>query len=119
MGYIMNIFAATTAAVLMVLSIQPAQAMDGNDLLAGYNSYKRVKAGIAADTDAYQGGQFDGYVSGVFHSAIGIALCVKGDVKDGQIQEVVGQFLETHPESLQRTPVLLATQALMKAFPCK
>ena len=116
---IMNIFVVTTAAVLMVLSIPPAQAMDGNDLLAGYNSYKRVKAGIAAGTDAYKGGFFDGYVSGVFHSSVGIALCVKGDVKDGQIQEVVGQFLETHPASLQRSPVLLATQALMKEFPCK
>ena len=70
--------------------------MDGSDLLAGYNSYKRVKAGSAAGTDAYDGGQFDGYVSGVLHSAVGIALCVPADVKSGQIQELVGQFLETH-----------------------
>lgn len=89
------------------------------DLLAGYNSYKRVKAGIAANTDAYEGGLFDGYVSGVFDSAVGIVLCVSGDVKNGQIQEVVGQFLETHPASRQRLAVLLATQALMQAFPCK
>lgn len=116
---IMNIFVTTIAAVLMVLSIPPAQAMDGNDLLAGYNSYKRVKAGIAEGVDAYQGGVFDGYVSGVFHSAVGIALCVKEDVKNGQIQEAVGQFLETHPASLQRSAVLLATQALMRVFPCK
>lgn len=45
-----------------------ARDMDGNDLLPGYNSYKHVKAGIAVDTDAYQGGLFDGYVSGVFDS---------------------------------------------------
>ena len=115
----MNIFVTTIAAVLMVLSIQPAQAMDGNDLLTGYNSYKRVKAGTAANTDTYAGGLFEGYVSGVFDSSAGIALCVKGDIKNGQIQEVVGQFLETHPASLQRAAVLLATQALMKAFPCK
>lgn len=115
----MNIFVKAIVAVLMVLSIPVAQAMDGNDLLAGYNSYKRVKSGIAANTDAYKGGLFDGYVSGVFDSAVGIALCVKGDVKNGQIQEVVGQFLETHPASRQRSAVLLATQALMQAFPCK
>ena len=115
----MNIFVKAIVSMLMVLSISVAQAMDGNDLLAGYNSYKRVKAGIAAGTDAFDGGQFDGYVSGVFDSAVGIALCVPADVKSGQINEVVGQFLETHPESRQRSAVLLATQALMKAFPCK
>lgn len=48
--------------------------MDGNDLLAGYNSYKRLKAGIAAGADAYVRGQFDGYVSGVFDSAVGLVL---------------------------------------------
>ena len=115
----MNIFVKAMASMLMVLSISVAQAMDGNDLLAGYNSYKRVKAGIAAGTDAYDGGQFDGYVSGVFDSAVGIALCVPVAVKSGQIQEVVGQFLETHSESRQRSAILLSTQALMKAFPCK
>jgi len=115
----MNILVKSIASILMVISIPVAQAMDGNDLLAGYNSYKRVKAGIAAGKDAYHGGQFDGYVSGVFDSAVGIALCVPADVKSGQIQDVVGQFLETHPESRQRSAVLLSTQALMKAFPCK
>jgi hypothetical protein len=115
----MNIFVKAIVAVLMVLSVPAAQAMDGNDLLAGYNSYKRIKAGIAAGADAYAGGQFDGYVSGVFDSAVGLVLCVKGDVKNGQIQEVVGQFLDTHPATRQRSAVLLATQALMTAFPCK
>jgi len=117
----MNIFVTSIAAMLMVLflSTPVAQAMDGSDLLTGYNSYKLVKEGIAANTDAYQGGLFDGYVSGVFDSAVGIVLCVPGDVKNGQIQEVVGQFLETHPASHQRSAVLLTTQALMKAFPCK
>ncbi|MGC2049026.1 MAG: Rap1a/Tai family immunity protein [Gallionella sp.] len=115
----MNIQVKTIASILMVISIPVAQAMDGKDLLAGYNSYKRGKAGIATGKDAYDGGQFDGYVSGVFDSAVGIALCVPADVKSGQIQEVVGQFLETHPESRQRSAVLLSMQALMKAFPCK
>jgi hypothetical protein len=116
---IMNIFVKAIATVLMVLSIPVAQARDGSDLLAGYNSYKRVKAGIAANTDAYEGGLFDGYVSGVFDSGVGISLCVQVYVKNGQIQEVVGQFLETHPASRKRSAVLLATQALMQAFPCK
>lgn len=114
----MKIFVTMIVVAQLALSIPVAQAMDGNGLLAGYDSYKRVKAGIAANTDTYQGGLFEGYVSGVFDSSVGTALCVKGDVKTGQIQEVVGQFLETHPASLQRTAVLLATQALMKAFPC-
>ena len=115
----MNIFVTAVAAVLIALSVPAAHAMDGNDLLAGYDSYKRVKAGIAANSDSYRGGLFDGYVSGVFDSSVGTALCVKGEVKTGQIQEAVGQFLESHPASLKRTAVLLATQALMVAFPCK
>lgn len=115
----MDIFVKAIASVLMFLSMPMAQAMDGNDLLAGYNSYKRVQAGMAAGADAYEGGLFDGYVSGIFDSAVGMALCVKGDVNSGQIQEVVGQFLETHPATRQRPAVLLSTQALMKAFPCK
>ncbi|MEO8331016.1 MAG: Rap1a/Tai family immunity protein [Gallionella sp.] len=115
----MNIFLKSIAAMLMALSIPAAQAMDGNDLLAGYDSYKRAKAGVSVNTDAYDGGLFDGYISGIFDSAVGIALCVKGNVKSGQIQELVGQFLEAHPASRQRSAVLLATQALMQAFPCK
>lgn len=115
----MNGFGKAIAAVLIALPIPLAQAMDGNDLLAGYNSYKRVKSGIAAGTDAYEGGLFDGYISGVFHSSVGTTLCVPSEVKSGQIQEVVGQFLETHPATLQRSAVKLATQALMQSFPCK
>jgi len=115
----MNILVKSMASILMVISIPVAQAMDGNDLLTGYNSYKHVKAGVAKNTDAYDGGLFDGYVSGIFDSVVGIVLCVPSDVKNGRIQEVVGQFLETHPASRQRTAVLLATQALMQAFPCK
>lgn len=115
----MNIFVIAISAMLMALSMPAAQAMDGNELLAGYNSYKRVKAGIATGTDAYDGGLFDGYVSGVFDSAVGLVLCAASDVKSGRIQEVVGQFLETHPANRQRPAVLLATQALMKSFSCK
>jgi len=115
----MNILVKSVASILMAISIPVAQAMDGNDLLASYNSYKRINGGIAAGRDAYDGGQFNGYVSGVFDSAVGIALCVPAGVKSGQIQEIVGQFLETHPDTLQRSAVLLTTQALMKAFPCK
>lgn len=106
-------------AALLLLSMPMAQAMDGNDLLAGYDSYKKVKAGTAAGADAYQAGLFDGYVSGVYDSTVGMVLCVKGVVSSGQIQEVVGQFLGTHAETRQRPAVLLATQALMKSFPCK
>ena len=115
----MNIFAKTIAAILAALLTLPAQAMDGNNLLAGYNSYKRVLAGTSANTDAYDGGLFDGYVLGVFHSAVGMVICAPGDIKNGQIQEVVGQFLESHPAYRERPAVKLATQALMQAFPCK
>jgi Rap1a immunity proteins len=115
----MNVPMKVMLAMLTVPFMPVAQAMDGHDLLAGYNSYQRVKAGIAAGTDAYQGGLFDGYVSGVLHTSAGLVLCAPPDVKGGQIQEVVGQFLEAHPATLQRPAVLLTTQALMKSFPCK
>lgn len=113
----MDFFVKTIIALL--LAMPTAQAMDGNDLLSGYNSYKKVKAGNASGTDAYQAGLFDGYVAGIYDSTVGMVLCVKGGVSSGQIQEVVGQFLESHPESRQRSAVMLATQALMKTFPCK
>jgi hypothetical protein len=115
----MNIFVNIFAAILLAILMPVAQAMDGNGLLAGYNSYKSVKSGMTTGSDAYKGGLFDGYVSGIYDSAVGITLCAPADVKSGQIQEVVGQFLETHPATLHRSAILLATQALMKSFPCK
>lgn len=115
----MNIHARITVTVLMVLLSLPARALDGNDLMAGYNSYKRVLAGTAVDSDAYNGGLFDGYVQGVFHSAVGIVICAPGEVKPGQIQEAVGRYLESHQAYRQISAVKLATMALMHTFPCK
>lgn len=115
----MNNFLKAIATALMVLAMPVAQAMEGNDLLAGYNSYTRVKSGVAAGRDAYEAGVFDGYVSGVFDSAVGIMFCAPADIKGGGILDAVGQFVEAHPESRQRSAVKLATQALMQSFPCK
>jgi len=110
----------TVSYAILLFALMPvAQAMDGNELLAEYHSYLNVKGGTASAADAYAGGLFDGYVSGVFHTSVGIVLCAPNEVKNGHIQAVVGRFLEDQPTILHRSAVLLTTQALMKTFPCK
>lgn len=115
----MNIIIKILVTALILLLVVPAQAMDGNDLVAAYNSYKRTKTGVIDGADNYSGGMYDGYVLGIFQSAQGLVVCVRGEFKNGEVQEVVGQFLDTHPTILQRSALLLTTQALMKAYPCK
>jgi hypothetical protein len=48
----------------------------------------------------------------------GHAVCIPVGVPSGQIADIFGKYLETHPEKRQLPGALLALAAMKEAFPC-
>lgn len=87
---------------------------DGNEL---YSEYKKYSQPISADT-VYESAHYMGYVQGVSDATEGTLFCLPVGVKFGQIADIVGQYLEQHPEVRHQNKLQNVTAALRKAFPC-
>jgi hypothetical protein len=48
-----------------------------------------------------------------------VRFCLPGQVTRKQVAQVIVRYLEQHPESLHRKFVVLASAALLDAFPCR
>ncbi|HVC45252.1 MAG TPA: Rap1a/Tai family immunity protein [Candidatus Binataceae bacterium] len=117
-----KIFGAVLAAVLLV-SVTSAFAQDlrtGNWLYETYQEWKK-----RPDGDPIKSGFYIGYVTGVvegdtFQVALGAKQhwCLPKNVIADQILDVVGRFLESHPEIRQRPKAMLVNFALTAAWPC-
>ena len=70
-------------------------------------------------SSAHVGDYCVGLVTGVARYAYEPSICLPRDVTDEQIVRVVVQYIDSQPARLQEDFVLLATEALRKAWPCK
>jgi len=60
-----------------------------------------------------------GYVIGVYDALNGLSFCSPGGVNQGQIRDIVFNYLRDNPQIRQKDAYILVVQALNKAFPCK
>jgi len=67
---------------------------------------------LAKDCDSYVTGLADGLI-------VANRICVPDEVTNGQTAAVVLKFLNDHPERLHERRRTLASEALIRAFPCK
>lgn len=106
-----------TTALFFALSAAAAASTfrTGNDLLLSCK---------AADT--FNQGVCNGYMTGVFDvenafTEAGVSkriFCIPAGATAGQLQLVVIQYLEEHPEELHLTAAGLTLLAFQDAFPC-
>ncbi|WP_373879472.1 Rap1a/Tai family immunity protein [Klebsiella variicola] len=91
---------------------------DGNKLSEWNNSRKKVNMQRATETDWLQAGIMRGFVMGTFDSADPNVVCSDANVTVGQIEDVVGLYIDNHPEKRTKSAASLSLDALQQAFPC-
>jgi hypothetical protein len=75
-----------------------------------------IRAGTA---NAHLRGYCVDLVIGVARDAYAPGICLPQEVTDEQIVRVVVQYIDSQPARLQEDFVVLATEALRKAWPCQ
>ncbi|MFZ5555242.1 MAG: Rap1a/Tai family immunity protein [Pseudomonadota bacterium] len=118
-------FAAVLA--LAAAGAAPAQTSDGHWLYDQYLAWKKMDRGDPGDTlpwvEMVQANAYQQYVKGVVD---GVRVAAAPGCKHfnpdfgtlGQKLEVVGEFLEKHPENRDRSAGLNVIGALRLAYPC-
>ncbi|UOY35614.1 hypothetical protein LCD50_13435 [Enterobacter kobei] len=108
------------ATMLAVISFQSVAAFyDGNELSQWNNARKRVLNNSSDGGDLMRAGMFRGFVTGTFGAYQNVVVCTDGRSTVGQIEDVVGLYLDNHPELRTRNATVLVADALSVAFPCK
>jgi len=97
------------ASLLLLCGVSQAQSQyqSGNNLHADMNA-----ASIGVRMFAF------GYVIGVVDTVIGKELCIPKDVTQGQLEEVVKNFLDTKPQVRHLPADLIVIIALDQYWPC-
>jgi hypothetical protein len=100
---------------------------NGNDLYELYKSSKRMNTkGTFELKDAMKASMYSGFVSGTAAVMIinGInhnnpAICIETNTTIEQYADVLGMYLENHPNERHESSLILINKAFPAAFPCK
>lgn len=96
-----------------------AAFFNGNDLAEWNQAREATKQQRGGGSDFLSTGMMRGYVTGVHDTYEGTVICSPPETTVGQMEDIVGLFIEQHPEiRTQAAPDLILT-ALSTAFPCK
>ncbi len=92
-----------------------AEFKTGNELVTTWREYAKASAGNPYnDNDE---GFYTGYVAGVCDANMHVNIIIPEGATIGQACDVVGRWLETHPEELNKPAKQLVIKALKEAFP--
>ena len=91
--------------------------LDGNTLYERYQAKKRMVEDKALSADTIDAGFYIGYVQGAAESMTDL-LCLPEKLPASRAEEVVGAYLESHPEKRQKPAAFLVRKALEEAYPC-
>jgi hypothetical protein len=93
-------------------SAQAQQHRTGNDLYENCREKRQVEY-VAS-------GLCLGYIEGVFDTiSETMRLCGWGGPSNGQLKDIVLQYLYEHPAERHKAANWLVTRAMLKAFPCQ
>jgi hypothetical protein len=96
------------ASLLLVCSIAQAQYQNGNNLYADLTAKTTVEQMFAL-----------GYIIGVTDSFIRREVCPPTDVTQGQLLDVVTNYLANRPQIRHQPADLLVVLALRQHWPCR
>jgi hypothetical protein len=104
---------------LIILSSESfGDPISGNQL---YDELKEWKNSEKTQTPSlYKMGRSLGYIQGLteMDSLEGKSMCVPSGVTNGQIMDVILNFLEKYPENRHKSAAILSSFAIWEAFPC-
>jgi len=121
-----KLYGAVLATILLT-SATSSLAQDPSTGNSFYQQYQEYRKGLAGNVgNPVQAGIYVGYVQGIVDAEA--LRVVRGEkplycAPNGSIMaqdfEIVGQYLESHPESRQLPKVMLVFLALAQAWPCQ
>ena len=113
-------------AMVLIATVTDSLAKDnstGNWLYGTYQAWKKIQSGMLGDQ--MDDGLYMGYVAGVADAEsarVGAGAkpiwCNPDGVTYGQTFDIVGRYLESHPERRQLDRAILIYEALAQAWPC-
>jgi len=107
----------TIALVFLAIGVLSSEAsvyfVTGNTLYGNYLEYKKCRA--SQRHDAIAAGYFMGYVAAIADAWSGIMFEFPL-IKQEQLFDIVGKYLENHPELRHKVASLLCFMALEEAF---
>lgn len=97
---------------------------NGNKLYDWLLAAKRTKDKTRANTqeevdDLTKASMGLGFVIAVDSAFRGITFCIPPSVENGQLLDIVHQYLETHPEERHLNGATLVSRAIAQKFPCR
>lgn len=122
-----TIFGAVLAALLLAgaTSVFAREVQTGKWLYEAYQGWKKSQAGTGTPQNVLDSGYYMGYVTGIADAqAMRIAAgakpvwCEPKGAQYAQYFDVVGRYLEAHPERRKRQRAVLVYEALRQAWPC-
>lgn len=98
--------------VLLMTGTIHATFQNGNKLYGFYQDYKK-------ESGSFNAGVYGGYVIGVADAFDDVTFSIPSYATQGQILDVVGKYLENHPEVRHNSAFIIVSDALAKVFPLK
>lgn len=105
---------------LMMMSFHAvyAEGYTGNEFVNQWQEYKKLKAGQSYDVVNLS--YYMGYVNGIAHAGQFIGwFSWPDETTEGQLNHVVGKWIDDHPERWADSPLVIVTTALKEAFPLR
>ena len=107
-------------ALVFVAAI-PAHAgfMTGNELYELYKASIRAEQTSASNKDFRDANEYLGYVTGVWDTLEGFAVCTSDSITRGQISDMVGEYLRKNPGIRDKQASSIIMIYLNSKYPCK
>ncbi len=113
------VFSFVLMCTLLAASVTFGAFYDGNWLIKGWREHQKIMDSRAGERDYIAAASFSGYVTGVTDVINDVFITIPvGSTRD-QICQIVGNYLEKHPEKWTVAADILIADALKEAFKIK
>lgn len=92
---------------------------DGNWLIKGWREYQKIMDSRIGEKDLMSAASFSGYVTGVADALNEVLFSIPAGTTRDQICQIVGNYLEKHPERWTVSANILVADALKEAYKLK
>ncbi|HFT2748685.1 Rap1a/Tai family immunity protein [Klebsiella quasipneumoniae] len=107
-------------ALVFVVAL-PAKAgfITGNELYELYKASIRAEQASPSEKDLVDASEYLGYVTGVWDTLEGFAVCTGDKITRGQIGDMVGEYLKSNPGIRDKQASSIILIYLNAKYPCK
>ncbi len=106
------------SAVVTFLALVSVSMLARAEFYSGSRLFEYLEKDLHG-TAGYEAGAAHGYVVGVFDSLSGLFVCAPGGVTARQVEQVVYNYMQKHPESWEKSADTSVAAALTEVWRCK